>query len=178
MLDGAEGQSRILPGCLVNPTMGPDALEDLENCVRRGARTVKLMAAGHRYRLDSSAVDPVMDLARSLGITATIHSGSHLSGCAPEYIAHIARNHPEVTIIMDHMGYREWVRSAVQAAQENANIYLGTTLIAAAEPFTISGDCGERRAGRGPDRFRLECAGGDRVSRGQRHSDGGLFAAG
>jgi len=36
------------------------------------------------------------------------------------------------------MGYREWVRSAVQAAQENANIYLGTTLIAAAEPFTIS----------------------------------------
>ena len=48
VLDGAEGQSRILPGCLVNPTMGPDALADLENCVRRGARTVKLMAAGHR----------------------------------------------------------------------------------------------------------------------------------
>ena len=138
VLDGAEGQSRILPGCLINPTMGPDALADLENCVRRGARTVKLMAAGHRYRLDSSAVDPVMDLARSLGITATIHSGSYLSGCAPEYIAHVAKNHPQVTIIMDHMGYREWVRSAVQAAQENANIYLGTTLIAAAEPYTIS----------------------------------------
>lgn len=138
MMDAVAGEPRILPGCLVNPTMGPDGLADLESCVRRGARTVKLMAAGHRYRLDSAAVDPVMDLARSLGIPATIHSGSHLSGCAPEYIAHIARNHPEVTIIMDHMGYREWVRSAVQAAQENANIYLGTTLIAAAEPFTIS----------------------------------------
>ena len=36
------------------------------------------------------------------------------------------------------MGYREWTKSAVQAAQENANIYLGTTLIAAAEPYTIS----------------------------------------
>ena len=138
VLAAVEGQPRILPGCLVNPTMGPDALADLESCVRRGARTVKLMAAGHRYRLDSPAVDPVMDLARALGVTATIHSGSYLSGCAPEYIAHIARRHPQVTIIMDHMGYREWIGSAVQAAQENANIYLGTTLIAAAEPYTIS----------------------------------------
>ena len=139
VLKGAEGQPRILPGCLINPTMGPDALTELELCARRGARTVKLMAAGHRYRLDSPAVDPVMDLARSLGITATIHSGSHMSGCAPQYVAHVAARHPQVTIIMDHMGYREWVDSAVQAAQENANIYLGTTLIAAAEPFIISG---------------------------------------
>ena len=139
LLDAVEGVFRILPGCLVNPTMGPDALADLEMCVRRGARTVKLMAAGHGYRLDSPTADPVMDLARSLGIPATIHSGSYLSGCAPEYIARLAKRHPQVTIIMDHMGYREWVGSAVQAAQECANIYLGTTIIAAAEPYTISG---------------------------------------
>ena len=138
VLEAAAGEPRLLPGCLVNPTMGPDALADLEQCVRRGARTVKLMAAGHGYRLDGPAPDPVMDLARSLGIPATIHSGSYLSGCAPEYIARLARRHPQVTIIMDHMGYREWVGSAVQAAQENQTIYLGTTLIAAAEPYTIA----------------------------------------
>lgn len=137
LLDAVAGEARIVPGCLVNPTMGPDALADLEKCVARGARTVKLMGALHGYRLDGPAVDPVMDLARSLGITATIHSGSYLSGCAPEYIARLARRHPDVTILMDHMGYREWVASAVQAAQENANIYLGTTIIAAVEPFRI-----------------------------------------
>ncbi len=139
LLDAVEGVSRILPGCLINPTMGPDALADLEMCVRRGARTVKLMAAQHGYRLDSPVPDAVMDLARSLGIPATIHSGSYRSGCAPAYIARLAKRHPQVTIIMDHMGYREWVGSAVQAAQECANIYLGTTIIAAAEPFTILG---------------------------------------
>jgi predicted TIM-barrel fold metal-dependent hydrolase len=38
---------------------------------------------------------------------------------------------------MDHMGYREWTTLAVQAAVENPKIYLGTTLIAAAEPISI-----------------------------------------
>ncbi len=137
ILKETKGESRILPGCLINPTMGPDASDDLKRCVDAGARTVKLMAAAHRYRIDSPCVDPIMELARSLGIPATIHSGSELSGCSPEYIGNLAKRHPDVTIIMDHMGYREWTGLAVQAAVENPRIYLGTTLIAAAEPIAI-----------------------------------------
>jgi hypothetical protein len=137
LLAAVKGQPRILPGCLVNPTMGPLATEDLQRCVDQGARTVKLMGAIHGYRLDSPCVDPVLALAQELGIPATIHSGSELSGCAPVYIATLAKRHPGVTIIMDHMGYREWIGQAVQAAVECPNIYLGTTLIAAAEPITI-----------------------------------------
>ena len=137
VLQATKGESRILPGCLINPTMGPEATDDLKRCVDLGARTVKLMAASHRYRLDSPCVDPVMALAKELGIPATIHSGSPLSGCSPEYINTLAQRHPDVVIIMDHMGYREWVGLAVKAAQDNPNIYLGTTLIAAAEPIMI-----------------------------------------
>lgn len=137
LLATVKGESRILPGALINPTMGPDAVDDLKRCVDLGARTVKLMAASHRYRIDSPCVDPIMALAKELGIPATIHSGSELSGCSPAYIGNLAQRHPDVTIIMDHMGYREWTGLAVQAAVENANIYLGTTLIAAAEPITI-----------------------------------------
>lgn len=139
LLKEGKGESRILPGCLINPTLGPDACDELKRCVDRGARTVKLMAAAHRYRIDAPCVDPTMELARSLGIPATIHSGSPLSGCSPEYIGTLAQRHPDVTIIMDHMGYREWTGLAVQAAVENPKIYLGTTLIAAAEPITIKG---------------------------------------
>ncbi|MEZ4673725.1 MAG: amidohydrolase family protein [Caldilineaceae bacterium] len=137
LLEVVAGEDRILPGCLVNPTMGPLALDDLRRCVDKGARTVKLMAARHMYRLDSACTDPVMALAKELGIPATIHSGSELSGCSPTYIGNLARRHPDVTIIMDHMGYREWCGLAVAAAVENPNIYLGTTLIAAAEPMMI-----------------------------------------
>jgi len=150
MLELVAGEQRILPGCLVNPTMGPLALDDLRRCVDKGARTVKLMAARHKYRIDSACVDPVMVLAKELGIPATIHSGSELSGCAPAYIGDVAKRHPDVTIIMDHMGYREWCVQAVEAAIANANIYLGTTLIAAAEPILIkdivtSGQIGAER---------------------------------
>jgi hypothetical protein len=95
------------------------------------------MAAAHGYRLDGAAPDPVMEAAAELGIPATIHSGSPLSGCSPAFIGALARRHPQVTIIMDHMGYREWVSLAVEAAAANPGIYLGTTLIAAAEPITI-----------------------------------------
>ena len=137
MLTMVTGEERILPGCLVNPTMGPLALDDLRRGVDKGARTVKLMAARHRYRIDSACVDPIMALAKELGIPATIHSGSEISGCAPSYIGNLAQRHPDVPIILDHMGYREWVGQAVDAAAANPNIYLGTTLIAAAEPILI-----------------------------------------
>ncbi|MBV7340013.1 amidohydrolase family protein [Chloroflexi bacterium TSY] len=137
LLAAVQGEQRILPGCLINPTMGPDATDDLKRCVDRGARTVKLMAAAHRYRIDSPCVDPIMELAKELSIPATIHSGSPLSGCSPSYIGTLAKRHPDVTIIMDHMGYREWTSLAVEAAVESPSIYLGTTLIAAAEPITI-----------------------------------------
>ena len=137
LLQEVVGESRILPGCLVNPTMVTSASDDLKKCVDQGARTVKLMAALHGYRVDSTCVDPIMHQAASLGITATVHSGSPMSGCSPRYIGNLARRHPNVTIIMDHMGYREWVDMAVEVAIENANVYLGTTLVAAAEPIFI-----------------------------------------
>ena len=137
LLGESKGEDRILPGCLINPTMGPAACEDLQRCAEAGARTFKLMASAHGYRLDSACVDPVMDLAAILDLPATIHSGSPVSGCSPEYIGTLAQRHPDVKIIMDHMGYREWIGLAVQAAVENPGIYLGTTLIAAAEPITI-----------------------------------------
>ena len=137
LLQETRGEVRLLPGCLINPTAGATAGEELQRCADAGARTFKLMAAAHGYRVDSACVDPVMELAAALELPATIHSGSPVSGCSPEYIATLARRHPDVTIIMDHMGYREWVDLAVQAAVENPNIYLGTTLVAAAEPITV-----------------------------------------
>ena len=51
VLDAVAGEPRILPGCLVNPTMGPDALADLEQCV--AARRAHREADGCRARLPS-----------------------------------------------------------------------------------------------------------------------------
>ncbi len=149
LLAALEGEDRLLPGCLINPTLGPPAVDELRRCVGAGARSMKLMAAAHGYRLDGPAPDAVMAAAAELGLPVTIHSGSEVSGCSPAYIGTLASRHPEVTIIMDHMGYREWVGLAVQAAAANPRIFLGTTLIAAAEPITIKKIIQEGRVGAG-----------------------------
>ena len=149
LLAALEGDDRLLPGCLINPTLGPPAVDELRRCVDAGARSMKLMAAAHGYRLDGPAPDAVMAAAADLGLPVTIHSGSEVSGCSPAFIGTLAGRHPEVTIIMDHMGYREWVGLAVDAASANPRIYLGTTLIAAAEPITIKKIIQEGRVGAG-----------------------------
>ena len=147
LLAASKGDDRLLPGCLINPTMGPLALDELRRCVEAGARSMKLMAAAHGYRLDGPAPDEVMAAAAEIGLPVTIHSGSEVSGCSPAFIGTLAARHPQATIIMDHMGYREWVGLAVEAAVANPRIYLGTTLIAAAEPITIKNIIHEGRVG-------------------------------
>lgn len=149
LLAALKGDDRLLPGCLINPTLGPLAVDELRRSVDAGARSMKLMAAAHGYRLSGPAPDAVMAAAAELDLPVTIHSGSEISGCSPAFIGTLASRHPQVTIIMDHMGYREWVGLAVEAAAANPRIYLGTTLIAAAEPITIKSIIQEGRVGAG-----------------------------
>ncbi len=149
LLAALKGEDRLLPGCLINPTLGPLAVDELRRCADAGARSMKLMAAAHGYRLDGPAPDAVMAAAADLDLPVTIHSGSEVSGCSPTFIGTLAARHPQVTIIMDHMGYREWVGMAVEAAAANPRIYLGTTLIAAAEPISIKSIIQEGRVGAG-----------------------------
>lgn len=149
LLAALKGDDRLLPGCLINPTLGPPALDELRRCVDAGARSMKLMAAAHGYRVDGPAPDAVMAAAADLGLPVTIHSGSEVSGCSPVFIGALASRHPQVTIIMDHMGYREWLGLAVDAAAANPRIYLGTTLIAAAEPIRIKSIIQEGRVDAG-----------------------------
>jgi uncharacterized protein len=48
----------------------------------------------------------------------------------------LANAFPDVPVIMDHMGYRNWVRGAIEAAKWAPNIYLATTAVMA--PFFIA----------------------------------------
>lgn len=137
LLTEMKGEDRILPGALINPTLGAAAVDEARRCIDVGARTLKLMAAAHKYVIDAPCVDPVMEVARASGVPVTIHSGSPESGCSPTAIGALAGRHPDVVILMDHMGYREWLSLALAAAQAHPNLYLGTTLIAAAEPSFI-----------------------------------------
>ncbi|HEX5415212.1 MAG TPA: amidohydrolase family protein [Chloroflexota bacterium] len=117
-------------GCaIVNPHFGEKAVQELERCVvDRGIKGLKLMPTFHGYAVDSELVDPLMGKARELGIPVTAHSGSW--NAHPLQIAALAERYPEVPIIMEHSGYRWYLRDAITAAQHCPNIYLGLSIIA------------------------------------------------
>ena len=136
VIDAATRSDRVIPCACVNPNLGQEALDEFERAVRDGGmQGLKLMAPRHGYQISGPVCDPLMEMARSLGIPVTIHSED--TPAHPLEIAELAKRHPEVPIIMDHMGHRYWVDQALQAARACENIYLGTT-IASFEPLIIA----------------------------------------
>ncbi|MCC6625945.1 MAG: amidohydrolase family protein [Chloroflexi bacterium] len=128
------GNPRWIPCAQVNPN-DADAVAQVRQAVATGGcRMLKLMPAIYAAPPCGPASRALMDAARELGIAVNIHSGGVHS--SPLEIGAVARRYPDVPIIMDHMGYRNDGHHAILAAEDNPNLYLGTT-IAANEPIFI-----------------------------------------
>lgn len=135
LAEAVKHEPRVLPCCQVNPNE-PDALSEVEHAVTTlGMRMLKIMPVLYNLSLDSPMAHQLMAKAREHRLIVNIHSGGH--HCHPLQIGALARRYPEVPIIMDHMGYRAWGHDAILAAQDNPNIYLGTTL-ASFEPAGVA----------------------------------------
>jgi len=133
--EAARGNDRIIPCACVSPALGDEAAQELERAL--GAddmRGLKLMPPKHGYKINEAIVDPIMEIARAHGVPVTIHSQN--SPAHPLEIAVLAGRFPDIPIIMDHMGHRYWGESAVEAARQRDNIWLGTT-ISAFEPAMV-----------------------------------------
>lgn len=128
-------EKRLIPCCSVNPNFGDEAVEEFRTAITEwGMRGLKLMPPGFGLNLGSPRMTPIMDLARELKQPVTIHTGNPPGH--PLQAAMVARKWPEVPIILDHMGYRDFSGDAIDAALLCPNIYLGTTLVTV-EPPTI-----------------------------------------
>ena len=136
VIQASKESERIIPCSCVNPNLGQEAYDEFERLVRdRGMKGLKLMSPRHGYLISSDVCDPLMETAASLDVPVTVHSQG--TPAHPLEIAELAGRHPDVSIIMDHMGHRYWVEQAIQSALLRDNIFLGTT-IASFEPGTIA----------------------------------------
>ncbi|MDQ6604108.1 MAG: amidohydrolase family protein [Chloroflexota bacterium] len=135
LIETLNGDPRWIPCAQVNPN-APGAVDDVRHAVTTlGCRMLKVMPALYNAPPLGAPVRALMDLARELHFPVNIHS-TGLNG-DPLEIGAIARRYPDVPIIMDHMGYRNDGRAAIAAAEDNPNIWLGTT-IASFEPSFIA----------------------------------------
>jgi len=134
LAEAVKREPRVLPCCQVNPH-DPNALDEVEHAVTQlGMRMLKIMPLLYNCSLDSPMAHQLMGKARDHKLIVNIHSGGY--HCHPLQIGALAHRYPDVPVIMDHMGYRAWSHDAIIAAQDNPNIYLGTTL-ASFEPGYI-----------------------------------------
>ncbi len=131
----AQVNDRIIPCACVSPALGDEAVQELERALAQdGMKGLKLMPPRHGYQIIQSLVDPIMEIARAHKVPVTIHSQN--SPAHPLEIAVLAGRFSDIPIIMDHMGHRYWGESALAAARQQDNIWLGTT-IAAFEPAMV-----------------------------------------
>lgn len=128
------GLSRSMPGRifgLANPSPHLETdkyREELRRCINDlGFVGVKLHPLAHAVLPTNSKGTKVFQAASDLGIPVMVHTGTGVPWSLPSALISVAKNFPEVKIVMAHSGGNMFLNEAVLAAQLCPNIYLETS---------------------------------------------------
>ncbi|MCI8609573.1 MAG: amidohydrolase [Firmicutes bacterium] len=115
---------RIIGAVYVNP-LNPVTVDFMERYFEEGFKAVKLNPLRHAYCADGESLDSVMEKARKAGVPVCIHSG-HPPYSLPWQIGLLAERHPDVKIMMIHMGHGHgvYIDAALKMARKYSNIWL------------------------------------------------------
>jgi len=123
---------RIFGMCLVNVRRGKAAVDEFRLTVKEW---------GFRGLKHGAESDDLVKAADEMGVPVTIHTGGDSWNPQTKTfyakIEDMAKKYPRLPIIMEHMGYRYSVDLATELARRHPNLYLGTTIPAAAEPILV-----------------------------------------
>lgn len=117
---------RIAPLCWVNAGQGQPAYDMLEHYLRdEGFAGVKMQPLFDGFTADSPCVDPVMELARTYRRPVFIHCG-HPPFSLPWQIGLLAERHPDVPVVMIHMGHGHgvYIGGSIDMARRFDNLWL------------------------------------------------------
>ena len=117
---------KVIPLYWVNANLGTPAYEDLEHYLRDlGFAGVKMQPLFDGFTADSPVVDPVMETARKYGKPVFIHCG-HPPFSLPWQIGLLAERHPDIPIVMIHMGHGHgvYIDASITMAKKYDNLFL------------------------------------------------------
>ena len=115
---------RIIGCVYVNP-LNQKTVDDMDKYIEAGFAAVKLNPLRHAYCADAEIIDAVMEKAKKYNIPVCIHSG-HPPYSLPWQVGLLAERHPDVKLMMIHMGHGHGVDidAAIKMALRYPNIYL------------------------------------------------------
>ena len=115
---------RIIGCVYVNP-LNQETVDAMETYFEKGFTAVKLNPLRHAYCADAAILDPILEKAAKYNLPVCIHSG-HPPYSLPWQIGLLAERHPDVKIMMIHMGHGHgvYIDAALKMARRYPNIYL------------------------------------------------------
>jgi hypothetical protein len=114
---------RLIGFCRLDPNFGEKAVMELERSARMlGLVGVKLHPTSQNFTLENPWLSEILAVAGEMGMTVVFDTGKMMS--PPSGIARLAREYPNLKIIMAHINLLD---ESIAAAKAAPNIYLGTT---------------------------------------------------
>ncbi|MCP4760595.1 MAG: amidohydrolase [archaeon] len=117
---------RIIGFAGIDPRRGKEAISELERCVKKGLKGVKLWPLTGFYP-DNPEFYPFYKRIEELGLPILCHTGSCPPGTyikynRPEYVDTIAVDFPELKIIMAHVS-APYSDAAISISAKNKNVF-------------------------------------------------------
>jgi hypothetical protein len=121
---------RIIGFMRLNPAQGPkDTLQVLEEGVKLGLKGIKIHPLIEKCPAnDKEKVYPLMEAAQHYKIPVLFHCGLG-ENASPLRIAEVAKDFPNLSVIMGHSGVIEGVRDAVAAAKKHDNLSMDSSAV-------------------------------------------------
>lgn len=124
--------ARRTPDCLHTSTFfpEPDVEEYVREAVEAGTRVFKAHVQVGAYDPADERLDPVWGLLAEAGVPVVVHCGSGPAPgkhTGPEPVAHVLARHPELRLIVAHMGMSEY-EEFIGLAERYPQVRLDTTV--------------------------------------------------
>lgn len=98
---------------------------EAERCVRElNFVALKLDPNGHGLAINSAQARRCFDAASELGVPIIVHTGFGVPNSLPSLALPVAREYPELPIVLAHAGFVTYAAEALVVAREADNIYL------------------------------------------------------
>lgn len=141
--DFCRGRDRLIPFCDLNPFLYANLREELRRKVEdEGFRGVKLLPSYQHYYLNEQRMYPLYGEAERLDVPILIHTGSSIfpqtliKYANPVHLDDVARDFPNLKLIMAHSGRGLWYGEAFFLSKLHANLYMEIAGLPPAKLFT------------------------------------------
>jgi len=140
LLDLARGNAKLVPWVTVNEG-GKAAAEMLATCAPLGARGVKFHPPIIEVAIDDPGLADFYARAERFRMPVLFHAGPHgwkVESYRPSLVGAVAHEHPDLPLIIEHLGGVGFARETLAVMKDNRNVYGGlTTCLPAASTWYV-----------------------------------------